>query len=154
VKISARLRTILRLLLGTVFLYAGSVSSRSPGEFSESIAGYRLPPAMAIVPLALTLPPMEMLVGLFLIIGRPRRMATFSALVLTLAFIFALGSALARGLVIDCGCFGHGTPSRSHMWLSLGRDALLAGALAGLYWSEFRQTPVCEISAACAGGKK
>ena len=153
-KTSVYFKTAIRILLGTIFLYAGSISSRSPEEFSESIAGYRLLPAMAIVPLALTLPPMEMLVGLFLIIGRPPRMAAFSALVLTLAFIIALGSALARGLVIDCGCFGHSNPSRSHMWLSLGRDVLLAGTLAGLYWSEFRQTAVCEISAAGAGGKK
>jgi len=136
------LKTILRVSLGVVFLYAGSISIRSPQEFADTIANYRLLPSIAIAPLALTLPPLEMLVGLFLVIGRPPRMATFSALMLTVVFIIALSSALARGLVIDCGCFGHGTPSRSGMWFSLGRDVLVAGALAALYRDEFRRAAV------------
>ncbi len=148
------LKTILRILLGAVFFYAGSISIRSPEQFADSIAGYRMLPAIAIVPLALTLPPLEILVGVFLIVGRPPRMATVAALLLTVVFIIALSSALARGLVIDCSCFGHETPSRWSMWFSLGRDVLLGGALAALYRDEFRRAPIWKESIPCAACKK
>jgi hypothetical protein len=125
-------------LIGGIFLYAGSISIRSPQAFADSVVGYQLLPTVAINPLALVLPPMEMAVGALLIAGWPRRTATFSALFLTLIFIVALSSALARGLVIDCGCFGRGAPSRSAMWFSLGRDVLLGALLAAAYRYECR----------------
>lgn len=129
---------VARILLGAIFVYAGFVSIRSPEEFSDSVAAYQLLPASAINLLALALPPFEMLAGALLIAGAWRRVATLSALVLTVVFAIALSSAIARGLTIDCGCFGHGAPSRMKMWISLGRDLLLGAALALLYRREHR----------------
>ena len=44
-------------------------------------------------------------------------------------------SALARGLVIDCGCFGASIPSRARTRLDLGRDLLLVAGAATVYGS-------------------
>jgi len=131
-------RAGIRTILGGIFLYAGSISIRTPEEFADSIAGYQLLPMPTINLLALTLPPLEILVGILLIAGLFRRVTTFSALLLTLVFIVALASAIARGLTIDCGCFGHEAPSRLRMWLALGRDVVFAMLLIRLYRGESR----------------
>ena len=56
--------------------------------------------------------------------------AALAVVVISAVFLGAIASALARGLTIDCGCFGGGVPSRVRMWLDLGRDlVLLAAAL-------------------------
>jgi hypothetical protein len=63
-------------------------------------------------------------------------------------FCAAIASALARGLVIDCGCFGASIPSRERMWLDLGRDLLLVAAAATVYgcsssrWSSMSRSPM------------
>jgi uncharacterized membrane protein YphA (DoxX/SURF4 family) len=128
----------LRIVVGAIFFYGGFISIQSPTEFADSIAAYDLLPALTINSAALVIPPLEMIIGALLVVGRPRRVAVFSGLVLTIIFAIALTSALARGLVIDCGCFGHGSPSRMKMWIALGRDLFLGGLLVMLYRNERR----------------
>lgn len=130
--------TAARIILGGIFIYAGSISIQSPEQFAESTAGYQMLPTRLVNLFALALPPFEMLVGALLIFGWPKRIAIFSALVLTIVFIIALSTALARGLTIDCGCFGHGKPSRAGMWISLGRDVVMGFFLALLYRREWK----------------
>lgn len=121
-------RIVLRMILGGVFLYAGILKMQSPQTFADRIAGFQLLPDAGINLLALSLPVFEIAVGAMLIIGFQIEMAAFSVLILCTVFAVALISALARGLKIDCGCFGSGTPSTLKTWFSLGRDILLAGA--------------------------
>ena len=69
----------------------------------------------------------------FWIAGMKESVEIFGALAIALisvVFFSALLSALARGLTLDCGCFGVGAPSRQKMWLELALDVVLAcGAL-------------------------
>ena len=65
--------------------------------------------------------------------ARPLRVAVLGTLMLACIFALALGQALIRGLEIDCGCFGDGTPSVWKTWASLGRDLLLGAAAFFLY---------------------
>jgi uncharacterized membrane protein YphA (DoxX/SURF4 family) len=123
----------MRLLLGAVFLYAGAIKLRDPQSFADSIATFRLLPEPLINPLALGLPDFELAVGLLLICGWLRRIASLAALCLTGVFAIALTSSLARGLPVDCGCFGSGVPSLYQGWISLGRDLILAALAANLY---------------------
>jgi putative oxidoreductase len=115
----------LRIIIGGVFLYAGILKTQTPQSFADSIASYQLLPNALINLVALSLPIFEMAVGAMLITGFRLRVASLSALILSGIFAAALISALARGLNIDCGCFGNGTPSLQKTWLSLGRDLLL-----------------------------
>jgi uncharacterized membrane protein YphA (DoxX/SURF4 family) len=116
---------VLRLILGGTFLYAGIVKWQSPQFFADSIASFRLLPVTFINPLAISLPVLEAMIGVMLIVGLKSRAAAFSTLALCALFAIAMISALARGLKIDCGCFGGGTPSIAHGWFSVGRDMLL-----------------------------
>lgn len=133
-----------RIILGAIFVYAGSISIGTPEQFADSVAGYQLLPASLINLFALAIPPFEILTGALLIFGWPRRIALFSAVMLTIVFIIALSWAIARGLTIDCGCFGHGKPSRSGMWISLGRDVVMVIFLALLYRREWKPAEVSE----------
>jgi putative oxidoreductase len=123
-----------RLGLGAVFLYAGAIKVRSPQPFADSIASFDLLPAALINPLALGLPIFELAVGGLLVLGRLVRPAALSTLGLTGIFALALSLALARGLKVDCGCFGSGrTTGGTGEWLSLGRDLLLFAGASVLY---------------------
>jgi putative oxidoreductase len=124
----------LRLGLGAVFLYAGAIKVRAPQPFADSIASFELLPAALIDPLALGLPIFELAVGGLLVLGWLARPAALSALGLTGMFVLALSLALARGLKVDCGCFGSGgAESPGWEWLSLGRDLLLFAGASALY---------------------
>lgn len=131
----------LRWIVGAVFLYAGVVKLRGPQDFADSIASFRVLPTAFINGFAVTLPPFEVLTGVLLLVGRHRRAASLAALLMTTVFALAMTSALARGLQIDCGCFGsHGAFSPLNTSLSLGRDLLLMAGSAFLYVQALRDT--------------
>jgi len=110
-----------RLLLGGIFLYAGLTKSMDVTRFAGDIAAYRILPYQWNYLAAATLPYVEFMAGLLLVINRRVRPATLLLALLTLGFIAALGSVIYRGLDIDCGCFGAGsaTPGQA-LWRDLG----------------------------------
>lgn len=101
-----------RLAVGGIFIYASLDKLAHPGAFAAAIDNYRMVPYSLLHPMAHLLPVLEMLMGLALVLGFLRRGAALIAALLTLVFIVAITSALARGLDISCGCFhtdgGHG----------------------------------------------
>jgi putative oxidoreductase len=113
------------LALAAVFIYAGADKLRDSLQFADSIAAFAILPPVFITPLALGLPPFEIACSLLLLVPRTRRVGAFAVALSSMVFISALVSALARGLTLDCGCFGSGTPSRPRMWLELGLDLIL-----------------------------
>ena len=123
----------IRLVLGGVFVYAGAVKIAAPQVFADSIATYQFAPAALINLIALSLPPLEVLMGLVLLSGFKKRAANFSILLLMSMFLIFLAQALLRGLNVDCGCFGGGEPSKWKPWISLGRDILIWIAAFALY---------------------
>ena len=76
-----------------------------PPAFAHMIYNYKLAPGWAINALAITLPWVELLAGLALILGVWKREAAALIGLMLLAFIAAVGINLARGHAIDCGCF-------------------------------------------------
>lgn len=128
---------IARIALGIVFVYAGILKMQTPLNFADSIASFRILPTEMINIVAMTLPMFEILVGALLFAGWQKRPACLAVVILTVVFGVALVSALARGIMADCGCFGGGAPSVGKMWFSLGRD-LLIGAVALLLYSRSR----------------
>lgn len=123
----------LRLVLGGVFLYAGITKIGNPQAFADSIATFKVLPEQFISIIALGLPPFEVLLGLMLVVGWNVRAASLGITALAIVFAISLGQAIARGLSVDCGCFGSGEPSALKTWLSLGRAGLLFLAGAWLY---------------------
>lgn len=119
----------LRIVLGGVFLYAGGLKIADPAAFAGNIAAYRLLPPFGNYLVAATLPWVELLCGLLIILGYRVRAGATLVLIMNLVFVAALASAIIRGLDIDCGCFRQGGP-KTTPWAALLRDlALIAGNL-------------------------
>jgi putative oxidoreductase len=128
-----------RMLMGGLFVFAGAIKLRDPSAFAVEIDHYELWPELAPY-LAVTLPVIEIVLGLALW-GLPRPWRQAAALgcgLLMSAFTFAAASALARGLDVNCGCFGSG--SGPITWLTLVRDGLLLGACVLLVWDPLAVT--------------
>ncbi len=97
---------IIRLILGLIFFFAAVGKIAEPEAFAKEIVNYNLINFELSNLIALTLPWIELIVAIFLITGlRIKASSTIAALML-IVFIFAVGSAMARNLDINCGCFG------------------------------------------------
>ena len=130
----------LGILLGGVFVYASLDKIAHPGEFARIVYHYRLVgPSQMIGPwaantLAVTLPWIELVLGLALISGLWRREAAVLTGGLLVIFVGAVSAALMMGIDIEnCGCFSVGGEGRSAgIKLILGDLGLLAvsGVLA------------------------
>jgi len=97
---------VLRVFLGGFYIVAGAVKIPDPGKFAEAVSNYRLLPHPLINSVAITLPWIEVVAGVFLVLGLWRRSSAWLINVMTVVFIVAIASAVARGLSIECGCFG------------------------------------------------
>jgi putative oxidoreductase len=113
------------LAIAAIFIYAGVDKMHDPLQFADSIYAFAILPAVLINGLAMGLPVFEIGCGLLIFAHWTRRIGAFAVALTSLVFFLALASALLRGLTLDCGCFGSGTPSRPRMWMELGLDAIL-----------------------------
>lgn len=94
-----------RLLLAIVFLYAGGVKMQDVTAFAGHVAAYQILPYAFNYLVAATLPYVEFLAGVLLLINMRVRPALVTMGSMTLVFMLALTSVVWRGLDIDCGCF-------------------------------------------------
>ena len=128
-----------RLLLGAVFGWAGAVKALDVPAFAGQVAAYQLLPYAWNYAVAATLPYVELLAGTLLLVNVRSKPAALLLLLLNTLFIAVLASVVARGLSIDCGCFGPDagtTPLQA-----LGRDALLLALAVAVYWQHDRYLP-------------
>jgi putative oxidoreductase len=121
-----------RLAAGATFVYASLDKIAHPAAFAQAVANYRLVPGLLLHPFALLLPWAEAVAGVALALGLLRRGAALLAGGMTVMFLAAIATALARGLDISCGCF-HTSGGHAVGIALLWRDlALLAACLAPL----------------------
>ena len=99
---------------GRVLLVAGALKVVDPQASVAAVRAYELLPAGLATLVGWGLPFVEVALGL-LLLSRPRHAAggRRGAGLLMLVFIAGVASAAARGLSIDCGCFGGGGPVRA-----------------------------------------
>ena len=97
---------ILRLLVGGAFVLAGVLKIAAPAKFAGDVSNYRLLPHELINLVAILLPWVEVVSGAFVLAGIWLRSAALVIMSMTVVFFFTIVSALARGLNIECGCFG------------------------------------------------
>jgi putative oxidoreductase len=97
---------IFRLVLGGLFVYAGIVKVLDPLGFAQDIRNYRFVGQSLSFIAAIVLPWLEILAGTFLVVGIWKRGATLVISGLLVFFILLTFITMARGLDIDCGCFG------------------------------------------------
>ena len=133
-----------RLVLGGVLLVAGALKVGNPGESVIAVRAYRLLPFELTTVVGYALPFIEVIFGLTLIIGLYTRWSAIVGGLLMIAFIIGISSAWARGLSLDCGCFGGGgeipleEALAAYPW-EIARDV---GLLAmGVWLAIFPRTP-------------
>ncbi len=89
-------------------LVAGGLKVAKPTESANATAAYKIFPTDLAHLVGYALPWVEVAIGLLLILGiMVRYSAIFSGIIMVI-FIAAIASVWARGLLIDCGCFGGG----------------------------------------------
>ncbi len=114
------LALVLRLYIGTVFIYASMSKIPFPAEFAQALASYNIVPYWAVNFVAITLPWMEVVCGLFLIIGLRSRAVSCIMGLLLIVFTSGILINLIRGVKIGCGCFGNAGDQIS--WWYVPRD--------------------------------
>ena len=97
---------LLRLLVGGAFVIAGILKIAAPAGFAVDVSNYRLVPHGLINPVAIVLPWIELVAGVCVISGFWLRSGALLIAAMTAVFFIVILSALARGLNIECGCFG------------------------------------------------
>ena len=97
-----------RLVLGGVLLVAGLLKYQHLDKSQMAVRAYEMLPIALANFLGITLPFVEIAVGMLLIIGAAIRISALVGGVLMFAFMIGISQAWARGLSIDCGCFGGG----------------------------------------------
>lgn len=96
-----------RLVLGGIFLLAGIAKIGVPDALRYAINQYSLPiPGFVVDTMAVGMPVLEVLVGVWILLGLFTRFSAVIAGVMMVIFTIALTQAWLRGLIIDCGCFG------------------------------------------------
>ena len=97
-----------RLTLGGVLFVAGYLKIGTPDKSQMAVRAYEILPISVANFLGLILPPVEIVIGILLIVGALTRVMAALGGITMFIFIIAIGQAWARGLDIDCGCFGGG----------------------------------------------
>ena len=97
-----------RVVVGLVWVVAGVLKLPDPNENVRAVRAYELLPESVVPVVGHALPVLEILVGVCLLLGLMTRVAAVVSVVLLAAFVIGISSVWARGLSIDCGCFGGG----------------------------------------------
>ena len=106
---SAILISYLRLIVGGIFIYASLDKIADPYTFSKAISSYKFSSLLGLSALdnilALILPWLELVLGLFLILGIYTDEVINFIILLMVFFTVMLSQAYFRGLNLeDCGC--------------------------------------------------
>jgi uncharacterized membrane protein YphA (DoxX/SURF4 family) len=96
----------IRIFLGFIFIFAAITKVTDPNLFAQSIYNYKLLPDFTINFFAIAFPWIELVAGVLLIFGVSVKENSAILSSLLFVFIIAIIISVARGLDIDCGCFG------------------------------------------------
>lgn len=124
-------RLAIRAVPAGLFLWAGLSKVFDRQASILAVDAYQVLPDVMIRIVASLLPWIEIGVGVLLILGLFVRFAGIATAVLASVFIVALVQAKARGLAIDCGCFGGGGAGDGVTWWDVARDIPIV--IAGIY---------------------
>ena len=137
-KLQPWLTLLFRLTLGGVLLAAGYLKAINPQKSAMAVRAYELLPISIANFLGYVLPWVEIGVGALLLLGVAVKISGAIGALTMFVFIIAIAQAWARGLSIDCGCFGGGgtvDPDQTKYLEEILRDFGLL--LTGIYLYRF-----------------
>lgn len=100
--------TVFRLGLAAVWLISGAIKAADPNQTFAAVKAYQVLPDGLVAPVAGVLPFLELAFGLLVLLGVGHRLMGVLSAVLLVVYIAGVAQSWARGLTIDCGCFGGG----------------------------------------------
>jgi uncharacterized membrane protein YphA (DoxX/SURF4 family) len=125
-----------RLILGGVLFAAGFLKYEHLDKSRMAVRAYELLPISIANFLGISLPFLEIAIGILLVLGAAIRITSVIGGALMIVFIFGISQAWARGLSIDCGCFGGGgqvAPGTASYLPEILRDSALAAIAIYLF---------------------
>lgn len=123
------LTVILRLLVGGTFVFSGATKLLEHSQFVDVVDGYHILPHSLATAYAVTLPWVELVIGVYLILGILIRPSSIVAVLMATSFVVANVSSIFRGDEYCGSCFGEDILLLA--WQSLIIDALII--MAGVY---------------------
>ncbi|MBA4369623.1 MAG: DoxX family protein [Desulfobacterium sp.] len=130
---------IIRIGLGTIFLFSGAAKLMTPVSFATLINAYGFIPENLTLPFAVFLAVFEVISGIGLLFDMKGSLtAIFGLLIL---FIMVLSYGIYMGLDVDCGCFGPEDPEPAAfhgLRSALFRDIFFIANVIFLYAYRFR----------------
>jgi len=96
----------IRLGAAAVWIFAGAAKLPQIQAFYVLVERYNILPHFLAAPFAYVLPFLEMGIGIYFIVGLFVRGTALVGTLLFASFLTAQVLAMARGIVLDCGCFG------------------------------------------------
>lgn len=133
------LALILRVGLGAWFVVSGAGKLFVGGldKFTRDVANYKLVAAPLDAVVAYTVPWVEIIGGICLILHLLRKGTLLAMTSLLLTFCIAVGWAWSKNLDISCGCHG-GDAKLSYWWKAIELAGYLV-AFGYLWWAETRK---------------
>jgi uncharacterized membrane protein YphA (DoxX/SURF4 family) len=125
--------TAARLVLAAVWAFAGASKVSDLAASGRAVNAYRLMPFEAAKVAGAALPFVELVLALLLLLGLATRLAAAVSAGLLAVYVGGIASVWARGLSIDCGCFG-------------GGGQLAAGAHPTYFWDIARDTALLGVA--------
>lgn len=129
---SKELAFILRLYIGGLFIFASLYKINHAVEFAESIANYQIVPYWAVNVLAVTMPWLELICGLMLVMGFRAKSVTVMIGVMMAMFTVALVINVIKDTPISCGCFS--TSGDLISWRTVLRDFIWLAMIVHIYY--------------------
>jgi len=145
--------TLARLGLAGVWLVSGALKAVDLNQTVVAVRAYDVLPRAAVDVVAAMLPFVEIGFGLLLLFGIGTRLVALLSAVLLLVFIAGVTQAWARGLSIDCGCFGGGgavAPGATAYLQEIVRDV---GFLAMAGWLVARPHTLLSLDSRLTAGR-
>jgi putative oxidoreductase len=104
-----RSRGVIRLcqiLIGLLFAWSGLAKLGDIQSFADQVHNFRIMPVALEHLVAMTLPWIELVASLALVLGIRARPAAVLVTLLLAVFTLGVAQAMVRGLDFECGCFG------------------------------------------------
>ena len=127
---------VARLALAAVWTWSAVSKIGNPRGFVQAVRAYDATPEWLSKAIGYGLPVLELTLAVLLLIGLITRYAAAVSALLFLLFIVGIAQVSARGIKIECGCFGGGGQSDTTAYaLDILRDVgLLALAVLLVIW--------------------
>jgi len=140
----ATVAVVARLGLAVVWAWAAIAKLGDADAALRAVRAYEILPEALVKPFAWGLPFVELALAVLLVLGFGTRIAGWISAVILVVFMAGIVSVWARGIRIDCGCFGGGGAADVNGWTytsELLRDGFFL--LLSLVVALGPQSPLC-----------